>query len=436
MKGLKDILLSGERKGCEAVEIYLEEGEVETIEVRGGSIENYDRAKDLGYGIRVLKDGAMGLAYGTNLFEAETILEQALALTSAGEPDSHITFSKDFRIDNPLVKEELATTKGKIEALIELEKEIISSDSRIISVGVTHSKSSRNKVTLLNNQGVEVTFNKGVAYVFADITTSDGKDQRGAWDVDVKRTFEELDLKKIQEGVVKKGISLLGAKKIPSQKITVILPPMEAAELLDALTSVFTAEAIQKKKSVYREQLGEKIAPDFFSLIEDAKHIEALNPLSVDEEGVPTVKTEIIKDGVLNSFLYNLYTASKDDRTSTGNGVRGSYRTIPRVAPLNLYVKPGTRNDGEVIKGVEKGIYVFSLMGAHLINPISGNFSIGANGLLIEKGELTSPVAEITLVGNIKDLLLNVGEVSSELAFMGTVSSPLIRIDEVMVSSQ
>ena len=135
-------------------------------------------------------------------------------------------------------------------------------------------------------------------------------------------------------------------------------------------------------------------------------------------------------------FLYNTYTANKDKTESTGNGMRGGFKTVPGVGLTNLYVDQGKQSLEDLIKSVDKGLFVTEVMGMHTANPISGDFSVGATGFWIEKGRKAYPVREITLAGNILDLMKHVDAVGSDLRFSGRIGSPSLRIRELSIGGK
>jgi len=161
---------------------------------------------------------------------------------------------------------------------------------------------------------------------------------------------------------------------------------------------------------------------------------KGLGSAPFDGEGVPTQETRLINQGELKTFFYNTYTANKGKTKSTGNAARGSYQGLPGIGPTNLYIEAGKNSHEEIIKSITKGLYLVRIMGAHTANPISGDFSFGAAGILIENGQLTHPVRSITIAGNLIDLLKHLKAVGSDLRFFSSIGAPTLLLEGISIS--
>jgi PmbA protein len=161
-----------------------------------------------------------------------------------------------------------------------------------------------------------------------------------------------------------------------------------------------------------------------------------LGTAPTDDETVPMKKKTVIERGRLTMFLYNTYTANKDKTASTGNGMRGGFKGLPGVGLTNLYIEPGDSTLQDLMASVGRGLYITEVMGMHTANPISGDFSVGATGFWIEKGEKAYPVREITIAGNILDLMKNVAVVGSDIRFSGRIGSPSLLIRELSIGGK
>jgi len=240
-----------------------------------------------------------------------------------------------------------------------------------------------------------------------------------------------LSPKEVGEKAAKMAVSMLGAEQAKTVKTTVVLDPLVGCGLIDAFSPVFSADFLQKGKSLLKGKIGKRIASKAFTIIDDGCLAEGLNSSASDGEGVPSQKTVLVSEGVATSFLYDCYTANKDGVESTGNGMRGGFKNLPSVSPSNLFLLPGSLSKNELISEVSDGLYVLEAMGLHTIDPISGDFSIGISGYWIEKGKISFPVRGAVISGNVLDLFKKVDAVSNKCSFVNNVGSPSIRIRDV-----
>jgi PmbA protein len=243
-------------------------------------------------------------------------------------------------------------------------------------------------------------------------------------------------IEEVARRAAKKALDLLGARHIDSVKAPVVLDAEVAGDFLSILASGFSAESVQKKRSLFMTRLGKEVASPLITVYDDGLLAEGLGSAPSDDETVPMKKKTVIDKGRLAMFLYNTYTANKDKTVSTGNGMRGGFKGIPGVGVTNLYIEPGNSSLEELINSTGSGLYVTEVMGAHTANHISGDFSVGATGFWIEKGRTVYPVREITIAGNILDLMKHVDAVGSDLRFSGRIGSPSLRVKELSISGK
>ena len=181
------------------------------------------------------------------------------------------------------------------------------------------------------------------------------------------------------------------------------------------------------------EKLGTEVASSAVTVIDDGLFKAGLGTSPCDDELVPAQKKIVIDKGKLVRLLYNTYTANKDKVASTGNGVRGGFKGVPGVGITNCYIQPGKESLEELIRSIDRGLFVNEVMGMHTANPISGDFSVGATGFWIEKGKKTFPVREITIAGNILDFMKNIDAAGSDLRFTGRIGCPSLRVRELSI---
>lgn len=226
----------------------------------------------------------------------------------------------------------------------------------------------------------------------------------------------------------------LGARKIATQKVPVIFEPRTAGSLLGDLFGAVNGSAIYRHASFLAGKLGEKIASDALTVVDDSTLPGLFGTAPFDDEGVPARRTMVIERGVLKSYLLNSYTARKLGLKTTGNASRGLAGNAG-VGPGNFYIEKGARTEEQMIASLPRGLYVTELIGA-AANTVTGDYSSGAAGLWIENGELAYPVSEITVAGNLKQMLLDLREAASNLEFRRSIAAPSILIGEMTISGR
>jgi PmbA protein len=267
---------------------------------------------------------------------------------------------------------------------------------------------------------------------YADVIIKEDGRVSTAFDYDVSRT-PEIDMQAVGRNAAKLARSSLQSEPVYDQTCDVLLGPHAFGDILEStFLSSINSENVQKGRSGLAGKIGQQIAAEGLTIIDDGLLEGGLGSAKSDDEGVPSRCTNIVDGGVLKTFLYDTYTAGKDKRESTGNAVRGSYSSPPQVGPRNIRFEY-PRSD--VIKETDKGIYVNSLIGAHTANPISGDFSVECrNAFVVMNGVMTQPIKSMTISGNIFDILKKVDAMGRDDKQVGTVISPTVRIKDIHVT--
>ena len=264
---------------------------------------------------------------------------------------------------------------------------------------------------------------------------SDGTDTQTGFGYSVGRSPAQLQIEKASSEATERATRLLGAKKAESGRMTVILDPYVTAQFLGIIGSTLSGEALLKGRSLFADREGDQIGPEFLTLIDDPTDAEAFTATEADGEGLASRKNMLIDRGSLNGFLHNSYTARALGKVSTGSAVR-SYNSSPGAGPLALSLVPGESNQTELIQQVGEGILIQGVAGLHSgVNPVSGDFSAGAEGLMIRKGQLAEPVREVTIASTLQRMLLDIQSIGSDLERLPMRSSGVsIVVKDVMVS--
>ncbi len=258
--------------------------------------------------------------------------------------------------------------------------------------------------------------------------------QRDSW-YSTGRSLARLDSPEaIGKEAAQRTLRRLGARKIASTRVPVIFDSETARSLLDEIVGAVNGDSIYRRASFLAGKLGQKVAGENITIIDDPTIPEGFGSAPFDSEGIPTRRTVVIEKGVLQSYLLNTYTARKLGLKSTGSAAR-SLAGTPGVGHGNFFLEKGTKSPQQIIAGIKQGLYVTDLIGFG-VNLVTGDFSRGASGLWIENGELTYPVEEITVAGNLLDMLNNITEIGNDLEFRATIASPTLRIDGMTIAGE
>lgn len=439
----RKILAQALRRNPDAAEVYLLSSRSTTIEVKKQKVDAFVEASSRGVGLRLFKDGRMGFSSATlsDGSEAASLVEKALSAAEHTEkdpfrvlPEPQPLSGTDLGIYDPALRE--ATEEEKIFRAMALEKAALDTDERIKVVRKAGYQDAEFTVFLLNSGGADLSYRGTSSSASIMLMAGDGKDQQMGWDSDFSRAGAALDVAAIGERAARNALALLGAETAPTVKCPVLFTPLAAVSFLEVFVSAFSADAVQKGKSLLRDKKGKTVASKVVTLIDDGRLKGGLGTAPFDDEGVVTEEKHLIREGVLQGFLHNAYTAAKEGIPSTGNGVRGGYAGTPHVGPSNLFAAKGDHTRKQLRAGMKRGIEIMEIMGMHTANPISGEFSVGVSGLWIENGIPSHPVRGGTIAGNFMELLQKVEGAGDDLRFYGAVGSPSLLIEGLSVSGE
>jgi PmbA protein len=289
---------------------------------------------------------------------------------------------------------------------------------------------------LANSHGFVGEYRRSYCSIAAvPIAQSDsGAMQRDYW-FSVARSLNRLESPEhVGQVAARRTLRRLGARKVKTAQVPIVLDPMVANSILDHIFEGVNGDSVYRGASFLAGKLGHKIAADKVNVIDNGTMPGGFGTSPFDGEGIPTRRTVVIENGVLNSYLLNTYTAKKLGLQTTANASRGLAGT-PGIGPGNYFLQPGTKTPKEIIAAIPQGLYVTEFLG-HGANLVTGDYSRGASGLWISGGELAYPVEEITVAGNLKEIFLNISEIGNDLEFRGSVACPTIRIDGLTVGGE
>jgi len=432
------VLDRAHRAGAGDAEIFFASGDDFTVKVYEGRVESLESARSRGVGVRTLQEGRVGFAYGSDVSAEglDRLLQEALRNGSHNQPDEANALP-ELQVAAP-ISGLFAAEVGemdpelKVQLALQLEQKTIGIDPRVRRVESATYADSTDHIEIYNSRGLAAAVDRTTTYcVVLAIAEADGEMQQG-YAFAFGRRSSELDIDRVAQEAAARAAGLLGGRPVATARMPVVLDPLMAVSILGVLASTFSAEAVQKGRSLLAGRVGQAIAAPVVSVVDDGRAKAGLACRPLDGEGVPTQRTQVVKDGVLCGYLHNTYTARKGEARSTGNAVR-SYRSQPTVGPTNLLLEPGTAPREALLREGEGGIYVTELAGLHTVNPMSGEFSLGAKGHRITAASLGAPVRDVTIAGNLLDLLQKVRMVGNDLRWVFQVASPTILIEDLAV---
>lgn len=443
-KKFKDkIFEAAKAAGFSEVELYRNRNSSIDLRVFKGEVDHYSLNDDDGIGFRGIFEGKMGFSYTENISEEEIdfLVNKAKENAEIVDKEEGIIFSEkaeyqDLNIDSDDFGE--ISPENKIELLKKAEEAAYDYDQRIEVVNYCMYSDMMLEEVMDNTAELELSNNSQLAYMYLSVVAADETDKKSSGKVIVKRKFADFDPVKLAEEVASEAVSLLGASSIESGDYPVLLRHDVAGDLLQTFASTLSAENVQKGLSLFEGKLDDKVAVDDLTLIDDPFMEEGFRSTPFDSEGYPTRKKEIIKNGILTTYLYNLKAAAREGVKSTGNAFRSSHKSSVGIAPTNLYIEPGKTGFDQLKKMKERTLLITDITGLHAgANQVSGDFSLSAEGFLLENGEVVKPVEQITISGNFIDLLKDVIGIGDDLEMgspgRGHIGSPSLLIGSLSV---
>ncbi|MHB8872156.1 MAG: TldD/PmbA family protein [Myxococcaceae bacterium] len=435
------------KRGADQAEAFVEAGRDASCRVRDGEIEDLSQATSKGVGVRVFWKKRMGFAYTSDFSPAslDELVDRAVALAKSAAPNplnglpnrKELAGASARRDGGGLFDDQVASLPPdwKIHAALEMEKAGKAVDKRITTFESVGAGETVSEAFLASSEGFAGEQRGTVAYLYAVPVASDGQQLQTSYWVDTKRFLSDLETpESVGREAARRAVRMLGAKKVRSQKVPVVFDPLMAASFVGGIAAAANGDAVFKKSSFFAPLLGKRVGGALLTVVDDGLLERGLGSGPFDGEGVATRRTAIIEQGVLKSFLYDCFTARKARAASTGNASRG-YRSMPSIGTSNLYLQAGAQKPEDIVRGVKSGLYVTAMLG-HGLNVVTGEYSRGATGLWIENGELAYPVQEITVAGNMLEMLKGIDAVGDDLTFRGQTAAPTIRFAELTVSGE
>ena len=440
-----DVVRRATAGGASAAEAVVREGTEFATVVRLGQVETLKESGSRAIGVRVFFGQRAASTYSSDfspqaLDHMVTSALQLARVTSedpyAGIPDPQQLGAIPGELD--LYYEDVFSlpTEERIAYARRCEKAAMDVDARIRnSEGGSFDAATGHKV-LANSHGFVGEFRRSYCSVAAVpiAQADDAAMQRDYW-YSVARSLSRLESpEEVGRIAAERTLRRLGARKVSTAQVPVVLDPMVSRSILDHIFEGVNGDSVYRGASFLAGKLGQKVAGDNVTIVDDGTMPGGFGTIPFDSEGVPTRRSVVIDRGTLNSYLLNTYTAKKLGLQTTGNASRGLAGT-PGIGPGNFFLQPGSRSPKQMLADIEQGLYVTEFLGFG-VNMVTGDYSRGASGLWISKGEFAYPVEEITVAGNLKDVFFNISEIGNDLEFRGSVACPTIRVDGLTVAGQ
>ena len=336
---------------------------------------------------------------------------------------------------NPDLK--AVTVDAKINFLLKAEKTALELDSRIKSVNYCMIGSGYGENIIKNSKGLDLYHNGNSIYAYIAVVAQDGESIKNDSAYIVTKNFSEMDPVKLATEAVTKALNKLNSTSIESNVYNVIIENDAFADLLGAMSGIFSGEAIQKGVSKLKGKIGEAVASSIVTITDNPHLKDGYGSAPFDAEGVPTQCKHLIENGILKTYLHNLKTAKKDNVKTTGNAAKGGYKGTMGISSFNLYLEKGDHSFQDLLNKLQNGILITGFSGLHSgLNSISGDFSLATEGFLIENGIISKPLNQVTSAGNFFELLKNIEYIGSDLKFnLSGVGSPSVLINNISISS-
>ncbi len=414
--------VAAEAEGGEQVEAYVGHSTSTSVRVHGAEIESLTQATSAGIGVRVVRAGRQGFAYAGSLAPdvIAEVLGEARDNAAYAQPEDWVGLAEPDGVAPPEVdlwRDGLAAmpTDRKVELALELERAVRAHDPRITGVRVATWGDGSGVGAVATSTGIAVAGRVTSCYLAVQALAEDGGETKTGYGVSVGREPDEIDLAEAADDAADRATRLLGAVQPASGTVTLVLEPQMAASLLGVVAGTLNGESVLKGRSPFADRVGEQIASPLVTLVDDPTDTESLGADSHDGEGLATRRIPLIEAGVLQGFLHNTMTGRRAGVPSTASAVR-SFRSTPGVGAQALAVTPGWGTLDELVAGVDHGVLVQSMTGLHSgVNPVSGDFSVGVEGLMVRNGARAEPIREATVASTLQRLLLDIAAVGGEL---------------------
>jgi PmbA protein len=434
---------------AEGMEVYVTRGTETEVAAYEGDVESLTSADSSGVGIRIVVGDGEGAGSQVGFAWAGSLEPEVIAATLADARDNarFATPDPDVVLATPdgveaveidLWDDGVQSTpmEKKVALAIELERATRAADSRVRQVSSANYSDSRVEVALASTTGISSSRRRTSASVSVEAIVGEGAETQTGGGFSVGRGPAELVPDEAMDDAVLRATRMLGAQKVPSAHCTVVFDPRVVSTLLAVMASALSGEAVVKGRSFFAGRIGETIGSGGITLVDDPTDPRAYGASSHDGEGLASRRNVLIAEGILQMFVYDTVSARRAGTVSTGSAVRGGFAGTPGAGCRALVLSPGVKSHDEILAAVGDGLYVQSVSGIHSgVNTVSGDFSVGAEGLMIQGGVLAQPVREVTVASTLQRMLQSVVEIGGDLRWLpGVAAGQTLAIADMALS--
>ena len=428
----------------EQLEAFVAASAYTTVRVHGGEVEEFTSASGRGIGVRVVRDHRQGFAWA-GTFEPDALAEtlaEARDNARYAEPEDWVGLAEPDGVAavpherfDPAVA--ALAADDKVARALELERMVRAGDPRITGVRTASYGDSVGRFAVVSSTGIAGVGRGASCSMGVLALAADGDETYTGAGSTVGFSPDELDLDEAATDAVVRATRLFGARPVPSQRVAIVAEPRVAATIVSMLGSTLTGDRVVTGRSPFADRVGEAIAAASLSLVDDPTDHRSFGADAYDGEGLACRRNPLVVDGILQGLLYDSATGRRVGRPSTGSAVRGVSST-PSVGTQALAVSPGAGSFDDLVAGVDVGLYVQSMTGLHSgVNLVSGDVSIGVEGLMIRNGQLAEPVREVTIASTLQRMLLDVVAVGDDIEWRpGGTGCPTLVIADIALSGR
>ena len=430
--------------GIEEYELYYQVGGSTSVDTFMHDLNEFTSSLEGGVCFRCIVNGKMGYASTEALDEANAAASVERAADTAGilETDDVVFLGEGGQEYEPLNHKpyDLATTEGLISTVLATQEKLYGQDG-IIDGCQTQGFVERSELAIYNSKGLDLHYENNISGLIAVAVVTNGKEMENSFEIKLGK-LDEIDADALTKKAAENALQKLGGDVAPTGQYPVVFSPEAMSSLLQVYSSIFSSEAAQKGLSKFADAEGQVVASPIVTLVDDPFHKDNPVPMNFDAEGSPTRCKNVIENGVLNTLLYNLKTAHKAGKKTTGNASKAGYDAAVGLSPFTMYLKGGNITEDALFNQVGEGVLITSLGGLHAgANPISGDFSLQSSGFMIREGKKAEYVKSFTVAGNFYDLLKNITALANDCHLpmamgMTAFGSPSVLVEGLSIAGK
>ena len=430
--------------GIAEYELYYQVGGSTEVGVFMHEINEFSSSLDGGVCFRCIVGGRMGYAstQALDAAEAVSIVERAADNARTLESDDEVFLGEGGQEYEPLNLQpyDLPSTEELIATALKTQESLYAQEG-VVDGCQSQALMQQSRIAIVNSKGLDLSYENNAAGLVTVAVVSNGKEMENDFAFKLGK-LSTIDIEKLTGKAAANARQKLGGEVAPTGQYPVVFNPEAMCSLLGVYSSIFSSEAAQKGLSKLAHSEGTVIASPIVTLVDDPFHKENPEPMNFDAEGSPTHRKNVIENGVLNTLLYNLKTAHKAGKKTTGNASKSGYTAAVGISPFTMYLAGGEMTEDELLAKVGNGVYITDLAGLHAgADPISGDFSLQSAGFMIENGQKTTYVKSFTVAGNFYDLLKNIQAMANNVELpraMGktTFGAPSTWVDGLSIAGK